>query len=49
MRLVHSGASNQDIAEALSISIGTVKLHISAILKRTNARNRTEASRLCFG
>ncbi|WP_299284949.1 LuxR C-terminal-related transcriptional regulator [uncultured Tateyamaria sp.] len=49
MQLVHTGASNQDIAEALSISIGTVKLHISAILKRTKARNRTEASRLCFG
>ncbi|WP_299860593.1 LuxR C-terminal-related transcriptional regulator [uncultured Hoeflea sp.] len=49
MRLVHNGASNQEIAEALSITIGTVKLHISAILKRTKARNRTEASRLCFG
>lgn len=49
MRLVHTGASNQEIAEALSITIGTVKLHISAILKRTKARNRTEASRLCFG
>ena len=49
MKLVHGGASNQEIAETLSITVGTVKLHISAILKRTKARNRTEASRLCFG
>lgn len=49
MQMVHAGASNKDIADALSISEGTVKLHISAILKRTKARNRTEASHLCFG
>ncbi|WP_299613267.1 LuxR C-terminal-related transcriptional regulator [uncultured Tateyamaria sp.] len=49
MRLVQAGASNQEIAEALSITVGTVKLHISKILKRIGARNRTEATRLCFG
>ncbi|WP_299854447.1 LuxR C-terminal-related transcriptional regulator [uncultured Roseobacter sp.] len=49
MQMVHAGASNSEIATALSITIGTVKLHISAILKRTKARNRTEASRMCFG
>lgn len=49
MRLVRGGASNRDIAQALNIQEGTVKLHISAILKRTKARNRTEAARICFG
>ncbi|WP_299690754.1 LuxR C-terminal-related transcriptional regulator [uncultured Tateyamaria sp.] len=49
MQMVHAGASNSEIADALSITVGTVKLHISAILKRTNARNRTEASHMCFG
>lgn len=49
MQMVHAGASNSDIAKAHAITVGTVKLHISAILKRINARNRTEASRLCFG
>ncbi|WP_159804136.1 LuxR C-terminal-related transcriptional regulator [Litoreibacter roseus] len=49
MQMVHAGASNTEIADALSITVGTVKLHISAILKRTGARNRTDASRMCFG
>jgi PAS domain S-box-containing protein len=49
LRLVHQGASNQDISEALDITPGTVKLHMSAILKRTGARNRTEAARICLG
>ncbi len=49
MRLVQGGASNRDIAQVLNIREGTVKLHISAILKRTETRNRTEAARVCFG
>lgn len=43
--LVRQGASNRDIADRLSISEGTVKLHVSAILKRMGVRNRTEAAR----
>ncbi len=42
---IRKGASNRQIAEALGISEGTVKLHVSAILKKLNARNRTEAAR----
>lgn len=38
------GKSNKEIAEALGIAPGTVKLHIHAILKLTGARNRTEAA-----
>lgn len=46
LNLVRGGASNKEIAERLAISEGTVKLHVSAILKRTGAKNRTEAARL---
>jgi len=38
------GKSNREIAEALGITPGTVKLHIHSVLKLTGARNRTEAA-----
>ena len=44
--MVRRGASNRDIADHFSISEGTVKLHVSAILKRLGVRNRTEAAQL---
>lgn len=44
--LVRQGASNRDIADHLEISEGTVKLHVSAILKRLGVKNRTEAANL---
>ena len=44
LQLVRQGASNRLIAETLGISEGTVKLHVSSILKRLNVRNRTEAA-----
>ncbi len=37
------GASNQDIADALVISVGTVKSHIFQIMSKLDAQNRTEA------
>jgi LuxR family maltose regulon positive regulatory protein len=37
------GASNQEIAEKLVITVGTVKSHINHILGKLAARNRTEA------
>lgn len=46
LELVRQGASNRHIAESLGISEGTVKLHVSAILKRLKVRNRTEAAQL---
>ena len=36
-----TGASNQEIADDLGISIGTVKTHISRILSKTGCSNRT--------
>jgi LuxR family transcriptional regulator, maltose regulon positive regulatory protein len=43
LELIAGGASNQAIAAALVISIGTVKSHINHILGKLAACNRTEA------
>jgi PAS domain S-box-containing protein len=48
LELVSIGFSNQAIAEKLKISVGTVKLHVSAILKKLHAKNRTEAARFAL-
>jgi LuxR family maltose regulon positive regulatory protein len=40
---VATGASNQEIAETLLISVGTVKSHIHHIMSKLDAQNRTEA------
>ncbi|MBW4706312.1 LuxR C-terminal-related transcriptional regulator [Roseobacter sp. YSTF-M11] len=45
LTLIRDGDSNRMIAAALGISEGTVKLHVSAILKKLDVRNRTEAVR----
>ena len=38
----HRGLSNKAIANILKISESTVKIHISAILKRYGVKNRTQ-------
>jgi LuxR family maltose regulon positive regulatory protein len=43
LQLIAGGASNQTIATALVISLGTVKSHINHILGKLAASNRTEA------
>lgn len=40
--LSHRGASNKVIAKMLNISESTVKLHMSAILRKFGVRNRTQ-------
>lgn len=45
IELVAKGARNKEIAEALNISAHTVKAHMSAIFRKTNARNRVELLR----
>jgi DNA-binding NarL/FixJ family response regulator len=44
LRLVVQGASNREIAGELVITEGTVKSHISNILNRLEARDRTQAA-----
>ncbi|MGE5461934.1 MAG: response regulator [Syntrophothermus sp.] len=44
LRLVASGASNQEIAQKLSISINTVKSHLKNILDKLHLENRTQAA-----
>lgn len=46
---IRDGLSNQQIAERLGISGGTVKIHVSSILRALGASNRTEAVALWFG
>ncbi|MES3027212.1 MAG: response regulator transcription factor [Pseudomonadota bacterium] len=46
LKQIAVGRRNREIAEALDITPGTVKLHIHAILRLTGARNRTEAALL---
>ncbi|MEL6347076.1 MAG: LuxR C-terminal-related transcriptional regulator [Myxococcota bacterium] len=41
--LVASGMTNQAIADALFVTVSTVKTHIHRIFRKLNVRNRTEA------
>jgi DNA-binding NarL/FixJ family response regulator len=43
LRQVAGGYSNKEIARHLSISMGTVKNHVSDILRKLDARDRTHA------
>ena len=42
------GQSNQDIADALTISVATVKLHVNAVLRGLGAKNRTRAAAIAM-
>ena len=44
LALVAAGMSNQEIAERLVLSVGTVRLHVSNILAKLDAPNRTSAA-----
>ena len=41
--LISLGKSNQAIADELGLTIPTIKMHVSAILKKLKVKNRTEA------
>ena len=43
LRLLAQGASNQEIADHLVVTAATVKFHVSNILSKLQARNRTQA------
>ena len=44
LALLAQGASNREIASRLSITEGTVKNHVSNILGKLQAENRTQAA-----
>jgi DNA-binding NarL/FixJ family response regulator len=43
LQMVAKGHGNKEIAAALDIAEITVKLHVSHVLEKLNARDRTEA------
>ena len=46
LREVAKGASNQEIADHLYLSNGTIRNYMSAILTKLDAENRTEAAKI---
>ncbi|MEV8440471.1 response regulator transcription factor [Actinosynnema sp. NPDC051121] len=48
LALVGEGLSNQDIARRLTVTEGTVKAHVSAILHRLDVANRVQAAILAY-
>ncbi|MHB8647528.1 MAG: response regulator transcription factor [Thermomicrobiales bacterium] len=44
LRLIAAGRSNREIAEALFVAPGTVNIHVTHILAKTESANRTEAA-----
>jgi two-component system, NarL family, response regulator DegU len=46
LRLLADGLSNKEIATRLILAEGTVKNHVSAILEKLHAANRTQAARV---
>ena len=44
LRLIAVGKSNRELAEELFISLSTVAHHVTNILNKTGAANRTEAA-----
>ncbi len=44
LELIHQGESNKGIANRLNISVTTVQVHVSAILRALGVQNRTQAA-----
>ena len=44
LRLLAQGCSNQEIAEALVVTVETVKRHVSSLLAKLGVDNRTQAA-----
>lgn len=48
LRLMVNGKNNQDISDILTLSLSTTKFHVSNILSKMNAHNRSEAISLAI-
>jgi len=48
LALIAAGKSNQEIAEQLYITVGTVRVHVHAILQKLSVRDRTQAAVLAI-
>ena len=48
LALLSSGKTNKEIAKALTLSPGTVRVYVSNILTKLGANNRTEAASLAI-
>lgn len=46
LKLLAAGASNREIADKLVLAEGTVKNHVSSVLSKLHAENRTQAANL---
>ncbi|EQB12814.1 response regulator transcription factor [Sphingobium lactosutens] len=44
MRCVHSGLLNKQIAYELGMAEATVKVHMTALMRKLNVRNRTQVA-----
>jgi DNA-binding NarL/FixJ family response regulator len=49
LALLARGLPNKEIADSLYIGERTVKFHVSSILAKLDAANRTEAARIAIG
>lgn len=49
LALLAKGLANEEIAERLVLSVGTVRPHVSNVLLKPNAPNRTSAAVLAIG
>jgi DNA-binding NarL/FixJ family response regulator len=49
LELLAEGKSNREISALLAVTEGTVKIHVSAILKALNVSNRSQALLLAKG
>jgi len=46
LRLINQGLSNEEIAEAIGVTLNTVKSHVSSMLKALGVKRRTQAMRM---